>query len=100
MNPKPTQFRKRPVVIDALQLTDSNAGEVAPQVTEALEALYARPLQTLAERRLRSALRTRPSDDDLGDLLVLLHRDENLVVPDAAGADPIRIVCTMGVSKA
>lgn len=70
-----------------------------PQVTEALEALYARPLQTLAERRLRSALKTRPSDEDLGDLIVLLHRDENLVVPDAGGADPIRIVCTMGVSK-
>lgn len=74
--------------------------DTSPQVTEALEALYARPLQTLAERRLRSALKTRPSDEDLGDLLVLLHRDENLVVPDAAGADPIRIVCTMGVSKA
>lgn len=74
--------------------------DTPPQVTEALEALYARPLQTLAERRLRSALRTRPGDDDLGDLLVLLHRDENLVVPDVAGADPIRIVCTMGVTKA
>lgn len=69
----------------------------SPEVTEALEALYTRPLQTGAERRLRSALKTRPNDDDLGDLLVLLHRDENLVVPDAAGADPLRIVCTMGV---
>lgn len=74
--------------------------DTPPEVTEALEALYTRPLQTPAERRLRSALRTRPSDEDLGDLLVLLHRDENLVVPDAAGTDPIRIVCTMGVSKA
>ncbi|MCG8654839.1 helicase-related protein [Yimella sp. NH-Cas1] len=74
--------------------------DTPPEVTEALEALYARPLQTMAERRLRSALKTRPSDEDLGDLLALLHRDENLVVPDAAGADPIRIVCTMGVSKA
>lgn len=69
----------------------------SPEVTGALEALYARPLQTGAERRLRSALKTRPSDDDLGNLLVLLHRDENLVVPDVAGADPLRIVCTMGV---
>lgn len=74
--------------------------DTSAEVTEALEALYARPLQTLAERRLRSALKTRPRDEDLGDLLVLLHRDENLVVADAAGADPIRIVCTMGVSKA
>lgn len=74
--------------------------ETSPQATEALEALYARPLQTLAERRLRSALRSRPSDDDLGDLIGLLHRDENLVVPDSAGSDPIRIVCTMGVRKA
>jgi superfamily II DNA or RNA helicase len=69
----------------------------SPEVTEALEALYARPLQTSAERRLRSALRNRPKDDDIGDLLVLLHRDDNLVVPDSAGADPLRIVCTLGV---
>jgi len=69
----------------------------SPEVTEALEALYARPLQTGAERTLRSALRTRPDDDDLGALIVLLHRDENLVVADAAGADPLRIVCTLGV---
>lgn len=69
----------------------------SPELDEALEALYARPLQTAAERRLRSALQTRPNDDDLADLLVLLSRDENLVIPDAAGADPLRIVCTMGV---
>lgn len=69
----------------------------SPEVTEALEALYARPLQASAERRLREAMKTRPNDDDLGDLLVLLHRDEKLVVPDAAGADPLRIVCTLGV---
>jgi superfamily II DNA or RNA helicase len=69
------------------------------EVTEALEALYARPLQTSAERRLRSALKTRPDDDDLGDLIVLLHRDDNLVVADAAGADPLRIVCTLGVVR-
>lgn len=69
----------------------------SPEVTEALEALYARPLQTSAERRLRSALKTRPNDEHLGDLLVLLHHDGNLVVPDSAGADPLRIVCTIGV---
>ena len=82
-----------------LRIWNRLSGKLAtsPEVTEALEALYARPLQTSAERRLRSALKTRPNDDDLGDLLVLLHRDENLVVPDAAGADPLRIVCTLGV---
>lgn len=82
-----------------LRVWNRLSGKLAtsPEVTEALEALYARPLQTSAERRLRSALRTRPDDDDLGDLLVLLHRDENLVVPDSAGADPLRIVCTLGV---
>lgn len=68
-----------------------------PEVTEALEALYTRPLQAGAERRLRSALKNRPNDDDLGDLLVLLYRDEKLVVPDAIVDDPLRIVCTMGV---
>ena len=74
--------------------------DTSSEVTEALEALFSRPLQTTAERRLRAALKTRPNDDDLGDLLVLLHRDENLVVPDASGADPIRIVCTLGVVEA
>ncbi|AFR06253.1 helicase-related protein [Nocardiopsis alba] len=68
-------------------------------VGDALEALFRRPLTREAERRLKSALTARSSDDDLGDLLVLLHRDNRLVVPDAAGSDPIRIVCTMGVSK-
>lgn len=83
------------------QVWNRLSGKLAtsPEVTDALEALYARPLQTAAERRLRSALKTRPDDDDLGDLLVLLHRDENLVVPDAAGADPLRIICTMGVLR-
>lgn len=69
----------------------------SPAVTEALEALYARPLQTSAERKLRVALRTLSNDDDLGDRLVLLHNDDALVIADGAGADPLRVVCTMGV---
>lgn len=78
---------------------NGNFVTVNAEIGEALDALFRRPLTRDAERRLKSALATRPSDDDLGDLLVLLHRDNRLVVPDTAGSDPIRIVCTMGVSK-
>ncbi|MFC7597577.1 helicase-related protein [Terrabacter sp. GCM10028922] len=69
------------------------------EVIDALEALFRRPLTRDAERRLQSALTARSSDDDLGDLLVLLHRDNRLVVADSLGSDPIRIVCTIGVTK-
>lgn len=69
------------------------------EVAEAMEALFRRPLTRDAERRLKNAFSTRPSDDDIADLIVLLHRDNRLVIPDSAGSDPIRIVCTMGVAK-
>lgn len=71
-----------------------------PRVGDALEALFRRPLTRDAERRLKSALATRANDDDLADLVALLHRDNRLIIPDTAGSDPpIRIVCTMGVSE-
>lgn len=70
-----------------------------PEVSDALDALFRRPLTRDAERRIKSAFTSRSSNEDLADLIVLLHRDNRLIIPDAAGSDPIRIVCTMGVSK-
>lgn len=67
-------------------------------VAEALEALFRHPLTREAEQRLRSALATRPCDEDIADLVSLLYRDGRLVVADSNQRDPIRIVCTMGVT--
>lgn len=65
-------------------------------VADALEAIFTRPLTKEAEKRFTSALAARSDVDDLADLLVLLHRDRRLVI-DIAAADPIHIVCSMGV---
>lgn len=65
-------------------------------VADALEAIFTRPLTKEAEKRFTTALAARSDVDDLADLLVLLHRDKRLVI-DIAAADPIHIVCSMGV---
>lgn len=65
-------------------------------VADALDALFRRPLTREAEQRLRAGLVTR-GDDDLADLVTLLHRDGRLVIPDSSGSDPVHIVCTMGI---
>ena len=67
-------------------------------VERALEAIYESPLTVEAEGRLRTALRER-HNDDLAQLLALLHRDERLVVPLNDVYDPLRIVCSMGLVK-
>lgn len=69
------------------------------EVSDALDALFRRPLARDAERRIKGAFATGSSNEDIADLIVLLHRDNRLIIPDAAGSDPIRIVCTMGVSS-
>jgi superfamily II DNA or RNA helicase len=78
---------------------NGNFVSLNPDVGEALDALFRRPLTRDAERRLKSALATRANDDDLADLVALLYRDNRLVIPATTGSDPIRIVCTMGVIK-
>jgi len=70
----------------------------APGVAEALDALFASPLTAEAEQRLKSALRER-GNDDLAELLALLHRDGRLVLPNDAVHDPLRIICSMGLVK-
>lgn len=86
--------RKR--VWNRLNGTTLTAGN---DVAEALETLFRRPLTREAEQRLRSAMAARPRDEDLAELVTLLHRDERLVVTDNRGSDPIRIVCTMGLTS-
>jgi len=66
---------------------------------EAFEAMFERPLTTEAEYRLSKALSAR-SDEDIATLVTVLHADHRLVVADSPGSDPIRIVCSMGVSNA
>jgi superfamily II DNA or RNA helicase len=75
----------------------SNLKDLPFDVASALEALYAKPLTAEAEGRLRKALIAR-SDDELGSLISALHSDGRLVVADGPSDDPIRIVCSMGVS--
>lgn len=67
-------------------------------VAEALDSLYRRPLTAEAEDRLKRALALK-DDDQLSQLLVILHADTRLVIPDGPGNDPIRIVCTMGAAN-
>ncbi|HRE02362.1 MAG TPA: C-terminal helicase domain-containing protein [Ilumatobacteraceae bacterium] len=67
--------------------------------SNALEALYQHPLTSEADRRLRRAIRNGISDDDLSARIAALHRDDALVVEVRTGADPVRIVSTMGVAQ-
>jgi len=70
----------------------------APDVERALDAIYGSPLTAEAEARLKVALRER-SNNDLAELLALLHRDERLVLPNDGANDPLRIICSMGLVK-
>ncbi len=99
-SPKPTSIegRLRGIRKRVWGRLNGNFVSLNPDVGEALEALFRRPLTRDAERRLKSALATRADDDDLADLLALLNRDNRLVIRDTIGSDPIRIVCTMGVN--
>jgi superfamily II DNA or RNA helicase len=68
----------------------------APDTEAALDALFAAPLTTEAETRIKVALRERNSQD-LAELVALLYRDGRLVVPDDSDHDPLRIICSMGL---
>jgi hypothetical protein len=63
-------------------------------VETALDELFRSPLTSEAEARLKQALRER-NNDDLANLLVLLHRDGRLVLTATSTKDPLRIVCSM-----
>jgi hypothetical protein len=68
------------------------------ELANALESIFTKPLTAEAESRLSKALGAR-SDEDLGVLVTALYSDGRLVLHDSPGQDPIRIVCSMGVSK-
>lgn len=63
----------------------------------ALDELYQHPLTKYAEQRLRKAIRSGASDDDLATRITALNRDGDLVIASRTGKDPIRIVSSMGV---
>jgi len=88
-----TGIRKR-----VYQRLKSNLQEMPLEVATALEALYATPLTAEAESRLSKALTAR-SDEDLGTLISALYSDGRLIIQEGPGIDPIRIVCSMGVSN-
>ncbi len=64
----------------------------------ALDELFQHPLIGEAERRLKRAIRSGATDDDLATRITALHRGQRLVVAGRMGKDPIRIVSSMGVS--
>jgi hypothetical protein len=70
--------------------------DMSADLQAALEDLFAHPLTTEAERRMRAALSAHISNDDLATRIVALHRDRQLVTT-RAGNDSVRIVSTMGV---
>jgi ATP-dependent exoDNAse (exonuclease V) beta subunit len=76
----------------------SNLDNASLELEEAIEAIHSKPLTAEAEGRLRKALNAR-SDEELGSLITTMHSDNRLVIEDEPGQDPIRIVCSMGVSK-
>lgn len=87
-----TGIRKR-----IYQRLKTNLNGMSLEVATSLEAIYSMPLTAEAESRLSKALIAR-SDEDLGVLISALHSDGRLVVQEGPGLDPIRIVCSMGVS--
>jgi hypothetical protein len=76
----------------------TNLQEMSLELANSLEAIFSKPLTAEAEGRLSKALSSR-SDEDLGILVTTLHSDGRLVLQDGPGQDPIRIVCSMGVSR-
>ena len=75
---------------ETLQNHDADTGA-------ALEALFQHPLTAEADRRLRRAIRTGISDDDLATRIATLQRDAQLVIESRTSRDPVRIVSSMGV---
>ena len=76
----------------------TNLDNMPLELANALESVFSKPLTSEAESRLSKALGAR-SDEDLGVLVTALHSDGRLVIQEGPGHDPIRIVCSMGVSS-
>jgi hypothetical protein len=65
----------------------------------ALDALFQHPLTAEADRRLRRAIRSGVTDQELTTRVTALHRDEQLVIAALGNKDPIRIVSSLGVAQ-
>jgi superfamily II DNA or RNA helicase len=65
---------------------------------KAVSAIYEAPLTVTATHRLRQARLAGTTDEDLLALIRRLHEDNNLTITTKTGANPIRIVSTMGVN--
>jgi hypothetical protein len=65
-----------------------------------IEAIYARPLTEATRDVLNQELRTGISDDKLAELVLSLHEEDRLCVPDdeAQPQEP-RIICSLGIRK-
>ena len=97
--PELTEGRLRGVRARVWKRLNGSFASMSVEAGDALDALYRRPLTSESETRLKNALGSR-DDDQLSELLVALHSDTRLVVPDGPGNDPIRIVCSMGAAHA
>ena len=88
----------RGVRLRVWQRLNGSLEAAAPDVELALDALFAAPMTTEAESRLRVALRER-NNQDLAELVAVLHRDNLLTIPDDSDHDPLRIICSMGLVR-
>lgn len=73
--------------------------EMNEDAGKALTAVHRSPLTKEAERRFTRAFSDKYSDEEFNDLLILLHRENRLVLSTHEQSDSIRIVCSMGVTQ-
>ena len=98
MRPEVVEGKLRGVRARVWKRLSGNLITADPEIAEAMDALYRRPLTVEGEDRLKRGLAAK-DDADLAQLLVVLHADGRLVIPDGPGVDPIRIVCSMGAAN-
>ena len=93
--PEASAGRLRGVRVRVWNRLNGSFADADPEVREALDALYQRPLTQEADQRLKIALRSNDVEE-LTSLIKVLNEQRRLVVPETT-QDPIRIVCSMGV---
>jgi hypothetical protein len=66
--------------------------------SDAVSAMMERPLTEYANSRLRQARRGKYADQDLADLVKLLHDEDRLVI-GSTDKEEIKILCSIGVTR-